>query len=256
MSNTIYIDDSGKMDHSPVLILAGYLASDHRWETFNAEWWAILKSFEMTTFHATDVWRLGYRSKVRTPLRRSALLVQLIECINRNLEHLFVVSMPFESHAHWFATEQFKEPALRIYGMTFYSLMTLVHQHAYKYRYDAPLQVVFDEQGGESQSMILDGIAQFRGLSAGGFPGFEVKTPIYMSDDGVPGLQAADLIAWLAQRDAVNANRRVERNGLAEAVLLDRALAMPKTMKIWTEEQVKKASEDVAVQIMKAARDL
>lgn len=245
MGNRIYIDDSGKSDQSPVLVLAGYLASDARWEAFDMEWRGVLERFDMPAFHATEVWRLGYRTKIRSRSAQSVLLVSLIECINRHLEHLFVVSIPFESHAHWFGTNELSDPELRIYGSAFYSLMTLVHQHAYKYRFDVPLKVIFDEQGGEDTQLILRGIEHFRGLSAQGFPGLAVNLPTFMPDDDVPGLQAADLIAWLARRDAVNAYAQVDRAKLAEAILLDRALSMPTTMKIWSEEDVKGASENL-----------
>ncbi|MEJ5022958.1 DUF3800 domain-containing protein [Ochrobactrum vermis] len=77
-----------------------------------------------------------------------------------------------------------------------------------------------------------------------------VNSPSFMPDDDVPGLQAADLIAWLVPRDAVNAFAQTDRANLAEAVLLDRALSMPKTMKIWREEDVKAASDSVADVIM------
>jgi len=123
--------------------------------------------------------------------------------------------------------------------------MTLIHQHAYNYRFDVPLQVVFDEQGGENTEIILRGIDHFRGLSAQGFPGLPVNLPLFMSDDDVPGLQAADLIAWLARKDGVNAYDQTERANLPEAVLLDRALLMPKTMKIWQEADVKAASDNL-----------
>ncbi|MDP9573887.1 UNVERIFIED_ORG: hypothetical protein J2W66_004390 [Agrobacterium larrymoorei] len=245
MGNRVYIDDSGKPDHSPVLVLAGYLASDDRWKAFDLEWREILKRFGTPTFHATEVWRLGYRTKIRSRSAQTVLLVSLIECINRHLEHLFVVSIPFASHAHWFGTNELTDPELRIYASAFYSLMTLIHQHAYNYRFDVPLQVVFDEQGGENTEIILRGIDHFRGLSAQGFPGLPVNLPLFMSDDDVPGLQAADLIAWLARKDGVNAYDQTERANLPEAVLLDRALLMPKTMKIWQEADVKAASDNL-----------
>jgi hypothetical protein len=231
-------------------VLAGYLASDNRWEAFDVEWREILKRFGTPTFHATEVWRLGYRTKIRSRSAQSILFVSLIECINRHLEHLFVVSIPFESYTYWFGTNEFDNPELRIYGSAFYSLMTLIHLHAYKHQFDVPLRVVFDEQGGEDTALILRGIEHFRKLSARDFPGLVVNLPSFMPDDDVPGLQAADLIAWLVRKDAVNAFAQTDRANLAEAVLLDRALSMPKTMKIWREEDVKAASDNAAAFIM------
>ncbi len=64
MGNRIYIDDSGKSDQSPVLVLAGYLASDNRWEAFDLEWREILKRFGTLLFTPlrSGAWDIGPKS--------------------------------------------------------------------------------------------------------------------------------------------------------------------------------------------------
>lgn len=242
----IFIDDSRKSDQSPVLVLAGYLASKEKWQVFNIGWNAILAKHGMTSFHAVDVWRLGYSSGVKSPLVRGSVFVQLIDCIANHVEHAFAVSIPFESHEHWFAPKQFPDlPSLRAYNMAFYVLLTQIHQHMFKRRFDKELEIIFDEQGGESIASVLSGMQEFSRLAAKDFPGLTVATPRFMSDDNCPGLQAADMLAWLLRRDALNAHRQVDRSQTAEALMLAQALSMPSSLKIWTDDDMRKASEKV-----------
>jgi len=252
----VYIDDSGKSDQSPVLVLAGYLASDERWQLFDARWNTILALHGMTNFHAVDVWRLGYSSGVKSPLVRSSVFVQLLNCITQHVEHAFAVSIPLESHEHWFASKQFPEyPELRVYNMAFYGLLTQIHQHMFKRHFDKSLEIMFDEQGGESAARILGGMEEFAGLAAGGFPNLKVATPKFMSDNGCPGLQAADMLAWLLRRDALNAYRQIDRHETAEALMLGEALSMPHSIKIWTDDDLRRAADDVLNRLRSSVPD-
>lgn len=242
----IFIDDSGKSDQSPVLVLGGYLASKEKWQVLDTSWNEILAKHGMTSFHAADVWRLGYSSGVKSPLVRGSVFVQLIDCITQHVEHAFAVSIPLDSHEHWFAPKQFPEyPSLRVYNMAFYGLLTQIHQHMFKRHFNKNLEITFDEQGGESTSRILEGMEEFSRLAAGDFPGLNIATPKFMSDDNCPGLQAADMLAWLLRRDAFNASRQVDRSQTAEALMLGEALSMPYSVKIWTDEELRQASENV-----------
>lgn len=243
----VFIDDSGKSDQSPVLVLAGYLSSNEKWESFETKWNSILANHGMTNFHAVDVWRLGYSSGIKTSLKRESVFVQLINCIANHVEHAFAVSIPFDSHEHWFAPKQFPDlPSLRAYNMAFYVLLTQIHQHMFKRRFDKELEIIFDEEGGESIASVLSEMQEFSRLAAKDFPGLTVATPRFMSDDNCPGLQASDILAWLLRRDALNAHRQVDRSQTAEALMLAQALSMPSSLKIWTDDDVRKASEQVS----------
>lgn len=243
----IYIDDSGKSDHSPVLVLAGYLSNNVRWNKLEIEWRAILADHKMTTFHAAEAWRRAYGSGLKVPLVRDSAFVKLLNCITSHVDHAFAVSIPFEGHEHWFQAKQFPElPSLRIYNMAFYGLMTQIHQYLYKRHFDKPVELIFDEQGGESAARVLSGMEEFRRLAATGFPGLNVSTPSFRSDDDCSGLQAADMLAWLLRRDAYNAIRQVDRKQTAEALMLGEALSMPSTIKIWSDSDLRLAAESVA----------
>jgi hypothetical protein len=243
----IYIDDSGKVDHSPVLVLAGYLSDEVRWTALEGEWWRVLAEHNMTTFHASEAWRRAYSSGLKAPLLRDSAFVKLLNCITSHVDHAFAVLIPFESHEHWFQAKQFPElHSLRIYNMAFYGLVTQIHQYLYKRHFDKPVELIFDEQGGESAARVLSGMEQFRRLASTGFPGLNVSTPSFKSDDSCPGLQAADMLAWLLRRDAYNAIRQVDRRQTAEALMLGEALSMPSTIKIWSDSDLRLAAESVA----------
>ncbi|MBY4611619.1 DUF3800 domain-containing protein [Rhizobium sp. 9T] len=243
----IYIDDSGKSDHSPVLVLAGYLSDNVRWTDLESEWRAILADQKMTKFHAAEAWRGAYGSGLKAPLVRDSAFVKLLNCITSHVDYAFAVSIPFESHDHWFQPKQFPElPSLRIYSMAFYGLMTQIHQYLYKRHFDKPVELIFDEQGGESTARVLSGMKEFRRLASTDFPGLNVSTPSFKSDDGCPGLQAADMLAWLLRRDAYNAAGQVDRTQTAEALMLGEAVSMPSTIKIWSDDDLRLAAESVA----------
>lgn len=253
----VFIDDSGKSDQSPVLVLAGYLASKERWQSFDAKWKAILTNHGMINFHAVDAWRLSYSSRIKSSLVRGSVFVQLINCITQHVEHAFAISIPFESHEHWFASKQLPEhTSLRIYNMAFYGLLTQIHQHMFKRRFDQGLEITFDEQGGESTARVLGGMEEFTRLAAGGFPGLNVATPRFMSDDDCPGLQAADMLAWLLRRDGLNASREVDRSKTAEALMLGEALSMPRSIKIWTDDDLRLAANDVLEKLRSSLPDM
>ncbi|TRL40142.1 DUF3800 domain-containing protein, partial [Rhizobium straminoryzae] len=89
----LYVDDSGKPDHSPVLVLAGYLSTSDRWDACTAEWRDILGSYQISAFHMSEAWRLAGNYNKIGPIRRNNLIIQLVECIKRHVLHAFVVAI-------------------------------------------------------------------------------------------------------------------------------------------------------------------
>lgn len=247
----VYIDDSGKADHSPSQILAGYLASDHAWGLFSEEWRSILKSHEIDEFHTYDVWKVTKKSGLRSPLQQSVLLVQIIECIKKYIDHAFVISIPFEAHSHWFAFEANKDlKALRPYRFAFWGLMCEVYLYAWKHMADKKVEVIFDRQGGESEREVLEGFDGFQALCADSFPGMAVSKPVFYHGNDCPPLQAADFLAWLVRRDAHNGFHQIDRERAEEAMFLAQALSMPHTIKVWTDEALEKAATDTAARLL------
>lgn len=249
----VYIDDSGKPDQSEVQVLAGYLASAERWAAFSNEWQSILDENGIAEFHMSEAWRLSRR--YQSPLVRNALLVRLIECIQCYAEHAFVSSLPYDAYHHWFATKEAPQfRFLRPYFFGFHSVLTQVYQYAFHNRFNQRVEVIFDEQGGESQRLILNAMDEFRSIADREFPGLVIPTPSFQSDRDALPLQAADMLAWLVRRDALNLQRGREREQLPEALLLGKALSMPSSIVIWDETKIEAAANDAVARFLNARR--
>ena len=103
---------------------------------------------------------------------------------------------------------------------------------------DQPLQVFFEEQGDESQKLILNGVKEIRRLNAIHFPGLEMLEPQFIEGKDSAPLQAADLLAWLVRRDACNGFNGIDRNWAAESLMLGEILSVENTIKVWTDTEL------------------
>jgi Protein of unknown function (DUF3800) len=243
----MYVDDSGKEDQSPHLVLAGYLSSTEKWAAFSNHWQAILDDAGIDSFRMVEAWRLARKFRKIGALGRDRLIVQLIECIKAYTERAFIVSMPHDRFYHQLdVMDNHMHPLGRPYFGCFYSLLASVYKYAFERKFDQRLEVIFDEQGGESQQYILSAMGEFRRLAGQDFTDLVIPTPTFQSDKDALPLQAADMLAWLVRRDALNAQRGVDRTKALESVLLGEALSMPYEKVIWDKAMITKASEDLA----------
>lgn len=243
----VYVDDSGKPDSSPSLILAGFSAHEIAWERFTEQWQEMLKRHGITTFHMTDLWSMKPKSGVRSKITQSMIMVEAIETIKRHLSHAFAVSVPFEAHHYWFATKEFpKDKPLRTYPFAINSLLSLICKHMWWHNCDQPLQVFFEQQGDESQTLILNGMKEFRGLNATHLPELEMLQPQFISGKSSAPLQAADLLAWLVRRDASNGFNGIDRNWAAESLMLGKILSVGHTIKVWSDDELEKVATATA----------
>ncbi len=243
----VYIDDSGKRDQSQVQVLAGYMASAARWTAFSDEWKSILDSAGIDAFRMSEAWRLNRKYQAIGSLGRDTVIVRLVECIKRHTQYAFGSSIPFQSYDRWFDLGQAgQHRALRPYFFGFYTMLSQVYFVAQRSSMREKIEVVFDEQGGESQSFLLSNVEVFRDIVNSDFSDLIVPTPSFQNDKVALPLQAADLLAWLIRRDAFNAHAGRDRLKTPEAVLLGEALSVPRYVKIWNDQEIKRAAEHTA----------
>jgi hypothetical protein len=252
----LYVDDSGKEDHSPNLILAGYLSTVERWELFSKEWKKILDANRLDAFRMADAWRLARKYSHVGPLKRDQIVIQIIECIKKHAEMAFVSSVPFEGFHHFMDVKQDHTHSLgRPYFMNFYSLLVRFYKFAYQHKFDQAIEIIFDEQGGESKQFVLEGMEEFRRIAAKEFPGLVIATPTFQSDKDALPLQAADALAWLVRRDAYKLVKGVDRSKTIESLLLGEALSIPNDVVIWDEKKLSTASKAI-IQYLNKTVDL
>ena len=251
----VYIDDSGKRDHSPVQVLAGYLASEAGWSAFDAEWKLLLDRHALEGLHMAEAWRLARSYHHLGKLRRDALLVEAIEIVKRHAKFAIVSSLHFEAFDHWFAREESDgHHALRPYFFAFHSLIVQVVRYVHSQRRERTIEFTFDEQGGESHRAVLSAMDQLRELCAKDFPGVEIVDPVFADDRTCQPLQAADLLAWLVRRDAYNAVQGIDRSNAPEALFLDEAISMHTHFQMWNDDNLEPASRLAAENIRRALR--
>lgn len=242
-----YVDDSGKEDSSPTQVLAGYAAMGDSWERFSQEWQEILKRAGVDGFHMVDAWRMARPYHDLGPIRRNQLIIDLVGCITRHVEHAFVVSIDLEPFAYWFGRTEFKHPATRPYPVAFHFILSMICDYRFRRRYDRELEVFFDVQGGESQEGILQTVENHRTIAASfGRDLVDVPTPHFIPDDGCPPLQAADLLAWLVRREDFNHRTYPSWQERAEKIWLDGALSVPCRVELLGERRLEKMSQRAA----------
>jgi hypothetical protein len=252
----LYVDDSGKVGDSPVQVLAGYLASTERWAAFSNEWHKLISGAGLELFRMADAWRLSGQYQFNgpsalRPLRRNNLLVQLIECIKDHVEMAFVSSVSFSRHQYY--ANPFPDqnlPEFRPYYFGFFALLADVYRYAFHKRANQRLEVIFDEQGGESQKFILSGMDEFRRVAAPEYPDLIIPTPQFQRDTDALPLQASDMLAWLVSRDARNLRNGIDRSKTLESVLLGEALSMPNSVVVWNESKFRHFSEVASARLL------
>lgn len=238
----VYIDDSGKRDQSTVHVLAGYMAPADKWVAFTSEWISILSDHHVDAFRMADAWRLQRKYQKNGALARDSLIVRLAHCINRHVSFAFVSVLPYQSYDKWIAVPdiQARRP-LRPYFFAFYAMLSQIHLFKKNSQIPGQLEVIFDEQGGESQEFVLSALGEFEAASVDESPFASV--PLFRSDrDEIP-LQAADMLAWLVRRDTFNRDKERDRSQLPESVLLRHVLSIPHYAHYWDERSLESASK-------------
>ena len=252
----LFVDDSGKRKESPNLVLAGYLSTPERWAAFNKDWQSLLDNAGIDAFRMSQAWRLARPYRRRSSLERDHLIVQAVECIKRHVQMAFGISMPFDGfHSYLDVKDDHSHYLGRAYNAAFYSLLSSVYSYAHLYHADARLEIVFDEQGGEPTARILASMDEFRRIASNDFGDLVIPNPTFRSDSDTLPLQAADLLAWLLHRDAVNAKKGVDRSSLLENLILGEALSMQNKIDVWNRARFELASTDLANRIMKLTED-
>lgn len=252
----IYIDDSGKEQDSPSLVLAGYLASEKAWSAFNKNWQGVLDAANIPAFHMVEAWRMGHAYQHLGALGRNQLIQDLLSCINMHVEYAFVLSIDLDAYRHWFARKE--EPDLvltRPYHFAFHSIQLLIADHIYKWRDDEDFSVILDEQGGESARILLDAVDQNKAFVATKRPHMRMPKPRFDTDLRAIPLQAADMLAWLSRREDYNNRKGVDLKQAVESLWLDQALSMPNKVKLMGNAVLETASKIMAQQLKTAGLD-
>ena len=88
----VYLDASGSPDDQPYVLVAGFLATENQWLTFEPEWKKLLKKYDLgEVFHMTDF-------EARKRKDRGIILDALTDVINAHTKAHFSCSVKMEAY--------------------------------------------------------------------------------------------------------------------------------------------------------------
>lgn len=180
-----YFDASGNK-RKTVLTVVGFVARVKKWDRFNDEWNAILKSEGVSAMHMTDfVSSKGeFISWNGQSKRRKAFIAALANCIRRNTNKGFGASVVLQDYNSIDQQFTLRERVGQPYTLCMRTALGGLRRWAEKK--SAPLDriLVFIEQGDEDQAELVKHARE---------DGFKV-IPLFKED--AVAFQAGDVAAW------------------------------------------------------------
>ncbi len=221
----IFCDESGKYQNDPLIAFSGVSATPERLSAFDAQWRALLRSYELPALHMAQVSRLsepdqGYRfRKGQTIEERTELLFPFADCINKYLETGFIQAWSVKGFQH------LSRNAMRALGGSpdpyFLAFVRGLTEIVAKLSEDDRISVICDDD----DYTAWDCYCHYR--SVGKVEPEVAKKAVAISfanDKHFPALQAADMVAFLAKFEAAY---RFERLPNIWRTLYDRLTTEP-----------------------------
>lgn len=191
-----YFDDSGSQPDGQLCVLAGPVAHEDQWVQFEIEWAeALSKPPGVSVFKANHAFRLKHEFADWTPEQVFGLVDDLCGIIKRNTIHSVSITIDnkyYRSHLEGRVQKFYDHPYLMCFYLLLYGIKASSAQILTKDQYT----LYFDEQG-VLEDKALDYWHEVDPESK------VIHSVLYADDCFVAPLQAADLIAWMIRRKAV-----------------------------------------------------
>jgi hypothetical protein len=213
---TAYFDESGDQRQERALVIAGYVAPEQSWRTLRRRWTSLLENFGIREFHAVDCEHGRGEFLGMSPRRRQAIHRNFVGLLSGQIEGIIGVFKTVMLEPYTRLRPRFKElrqlpPGLPINGSLddpYFLAFQLAVETAAVLPAVASLpthekiEFVFDRHGrlGGRVKHLFDSI---RGDATLGYPA-RLGDMQMIARAGVPGLQAADLLAYEAYRFSDN----------------------------------------------------
>jgi hypothetical protein len=247
-----FFDDSGSHRAEPFYVLAGFISTADKWESFAAQWMAklnefpILRYFKMSEANAmAGQFRHGW-----SPSTRDQRVFELAEIIKA---HAMVRVTSRLARSDFNAFVAGTAPGSEIndpYFLCFYQLVFAVHTFQMK-NDNAVCDLIFDEQG-------AIGIQALKWWKGGGNANVDYarlkffencKPPVFGNDKTQVQIQAADMLAWVVRECQGVGLKKL--NILAQAIIgqldpleqIDRAWSRDDLLQIGARSLVERTKE-------------
>jgi Protein of unknown function (DUF3800) len=209
-----FFDESGDREHSPVLVLGGFLAPYVQWHDFREQWKLMLgnkpdiENFKMNEAQKLRGQFLGWSEKDRD--ERVRLAYRTIE------DHVsFQVSciVDIEALDKIVPKEELgRRKCPNPYYVAFAAIITKIIQYQRTIGVSEKIDFIFDERVME-KSQIVDGWESFKANTPIDMRDLLERAPAFENDKDLLPLQAADLLAWWVRKMATEEADKVPRVG-------------------------------------------
>jgi uncharacterized protein DUF3800 len=198
-----YVDDSGRLDHSPVLVLGGFVAPVIAWVPFNREWQRMLDmNPRIEYFKMNEAARLSDQFSHWSAERRDervSIAYRIIED-HVTLQISTVIALePFYRLLKKTSREHNKKGMYIVKGnpylLAFSAIVHHVANHQRSLGVSEKIDFIFDDQAME-KTLIRDSWDELKERADPTINVLMGRTPQFEDDKEFLPLQAGDLLAW------------------------------------------------------------
>jgi hypothetical protein len=150
-----YIDDSGRKDHSPVMVLGGWIASVPTWLLFTSDWQAMLDMPpRIEYFKMNEAATLTEQFRDWSRERADERIALAYKTIEEHIPYQVSCIIHLEPYYRIFTPDIMEGSAINPFYLAFGSIIKDVAYHQRTHGIDEKIDFVFDEQVTEKGKII------------------------------------------------------------------------------------------------------
>jgi hypothetical protein len=240
----VYVADVFGKDESPFMILAGYVSTAARWQSFSDEWRTVLAAHpQLTSLKMEQALELEYPGSPfygKTVKERDDLVLDLSKVIRAHTECAFTSVVPIEAYRRIIKETFYRAPDLP-YFLSFWGLANeLISTKGL--RHDRT-NFIFDAQDAEYRLQLEREYRLFTSIVSRPLQQLLGKHAKFDVQEESPPLQAVDMLAWYTKRVYRNLlARKALGEGLPFFTLFD---VKSDISDKWTDERLEEAESNL-----------
>jgi hypothetical protein len=197
-----YVDGSGNREHSPLLVLGGFIATAPQWESFVYDWQEMLDAPpHIKYFKMAEAGRRREQFNHFTESERDAKVAHAYAVAEKHASFQVSCVVHLEPFYRLFTEAEFEKSAREPFYLAFSAIISNVARHQSAAGLSGEVDFIFD-----NEAMFKDKIMRewdrFKTEASPDVREFIGDDPAFRDDLKVLPLQAADLIAWWVRKMA------------------------------------------------------
>ncbi len=215
---TAYFDGSGSSNdpNTPVLAVAGFVATTEQWIHFERNWKEVCDHFGVSALHMRDFAhsKREFRDWSGDTKRRDRFMERLISVIRTRVRNSFASVVVLKDYAEM--SNSYRGFRMKPYVLTASTCVDKVKRWAKRNNIGDPIDYVF-EDGDADQGAFAQQAKRYLNVS-----------PIFRAKSETSAFQAADLLAY----EYLKGNRKIYESGLGSLYVSDLRRALQELQKI------------------------